>query len=287
MKLIKITLALFLCTTTIACGRVGLSIANFTAAFSTQKITHNIDFGSNYKSKLDIYTPSNPSKNKPVIVFFYGGKWTFGNKEDYKFVAQAFTKLGYIVVIPDYIKYPKVKFPTWQSEGAKAVVWVHNNIAKYNGDNKKLFVMGHSAGAHIGALLATDNKYLKAEGGDRSWIKSFAGLAGPYNFTPEEDDLKNMFGPEDRYKYMNVTNYVDGKQAPMLLLWGKEDKDVGEVNILRLVPTLKKTNSNYMAKYYDNVDHIDILAAISIPARNRAPVIEDVDSFFKKLVLNF
>ena len=80
---------------------------------------------------------------------------------------------------------------------------------------------------------------------------------------------------------MQVTNYIDGAQAPMLLLWGKNDKLVGEINISRLSEGLKQTDSRYEIKYYDNVDHIDIVAALSIPARKRAPVVNDVDKFFK------
>ncbi len=282
MRIISALLLLTVLAATTSCSRIGVSIANFPALFSKQKITRDIDFGSKNGSKLDVYTPAEIKTKLPVIVFFYGGKWSYGSKNDYRFVADAFTKLGYIVVIPDYIKYPKVKFPEWQRDAAKAVTWVHNNISQYGGDNNNLFLAGHSAGAHIGALLTTDNEYLAAEGGNKNWVKAFAGLAGPYDFIPKEDDLKDMFGPPERYKYMQVTNYVDGEQAPMLLLWGKQDKDVGEINIKNLVAGLKQKGGKYEVRFYDDVDHIDIIAALSRPARNRAPVIDDINSFFRR-----
>ncbi len=281
MRIISTLLLLTVLAVTTSCSRIGFGIANFPALFSKQKIARDIDFGSKNSSKLDVYTPAETKTKQPVIVFFHGGKWSYGSKDDYRFVADAFTKLGYIVVIPDYIKYPEVKFPIWQEDAAKAVTWVHNNISKYSGDNNNIFLAGHSAGAHIAALLTTDNKYLAAEGGNRNWVKAFAGLAGPYDFIPEEDDLKDMFGPPERYKYMQVTNYIDGKQPPMLLLWGKDDKDVGDINIKNLAVGLKNKGGKYEVKFYDGVDHIDIIAALSTPARNRAPVIADINSFFR------
>ena len=282
MNKYNLIIALIITIVSTSCTKLGVVVANFPSLFSSQKITRNIEFGSNYNSKLDVYTPAESKAKSPVIVFYHGGKWSFGSKNDYRFVADAFTSLGYIVVIPDYVKYPKVKFPVWQEDAAKAVVWVHNNIAKYSGDPEQIFILGHSAGGHIGALLVADNEYLAKQGGDRKWIKAFAGLAAPYNFIPDDPELVDMFGPEERYKLMHVTNYIDGKQAPMLLLWGKDDVAVGEVNIKKIAVELKKTKSNYEVKYYDGVDHIDIIAALSIAARNRAPVISDIDSFFKK-----
>jgi acetyl esterase/lipase len=268
-----------------ACSKATFFAINLPAYFNDNKVVRNIDFGSEYGSEMDIYIPkklANDKKTLPVIVFFYGGKWSFGSKSDYAFVADAFTKLGYIVAIPDYVQYPKYKFPAWQFESAKAVTWVYNNISKYSGDNKNMFLAGYSAGAHIGALLATDNKYMQAAGGDRSYITAFAGLAGPYDFIPDEDDLKDMFGPPEKYKFMHVSNYIDGKQAPILLLWGQKDTVVGEININNLKPAFNKNGGVFEIKYYPEVDHIDIIGAISIFGKNKAPVIDDLDKFFRK-----
>lgn len=264
-----------------ACGSLITAAANFPSRFSDQIATTDIDFGSDYGSKLDVYTPKDDTPTHPVIVFFYGGAWETGSKEGYLFAADAFTQKGYVVVIPDYVKYPKVKYPVWQEEAAKAVAWTHNNINKYKGDASNLFVAGHSAGAHIGAILATDGQYLAMVDGSRKWIKAFAGLAGPYDFTPDEPDYIAMFGPPERYPLMQVTNYIDGKQPPMLLLWGKKDTVVGEVNITKLKAALDKKGGEYKVKYYDGVDHIDIVAALTRIERGNAPVVEDVDAWFK------
>lgn len=275
-------LAILSLLVTSACSEALFFAANFPSFFSAQKITRDIDFGSKNGMKLDVYTPDDKNEKRPVLVFFYGGAWMMGSKESYRFAADAFTKHGYVVVIPDYIKYPEVKFPAWQEDAAKAVAWAHNNIAKFGGDESRLFIAGHSAGAHIGALLATDEEYLKKEGGSRSWIKAFAGLAGPYDFVPEEPEYKDMFGPPERYKYMQVTNYIDGKQPPMLLLWGLDDKEVAKENITKLETGLKDKSGVWKTKYYEGVNHIDIVGGLAYFGTGRAPVAEDVDDFFIK-----
>ena len=264
-----------------ACTQLGIFVINFPTLFSNQKVVRNLSFGSNYGSKLDLYYPKKSDKPSPVIVFFHGGKWMNGKKQDYRFVADAFTKKGYIVIIPDYVKYPITKFPTWQEDGAKAVVWAYNNVKTYNGDKNNLFVMGHSAGAHIGALLIANNEYLLKQKASRSYIKAFVGIAGPYNFTPDDKDLEDMFGPKENYPNMQVSTYIDGKQPPMLLLWGEKDKDVGKSNLDKLENTLKQKGGEYEIKTYPNIDHIDIITALSPLKQNLAPVLKDIDSFLR------
>ncbi|MEC8484521.1 MAG: alpha/beta hydrolase, partial [Pseudomonadota bacterium] len=181
---------------------------------------------------MDIYVPSSAKAERaPVLVFFYGGRWTDGSKEMYPFVAKTFLDLGYVVVIPDYRKYPDVKFPAFVEDGAQAVAWTLDNVAEYHGDSSRLFIMGHSAGAHIGALISADERYLAQLNHSTQNIKALAGLSGPYDFVPEEEDLKDMFGPPDQYPQMTVTNFIEGNEPPMLLLWGKEDELVGQRNI--------------------------------------------------------
>ena len=121
----------------------------------------DIAYGEQPWQMLDVFTPEkNHATKKPVLVFFYGGGWHDGNKEKYRFIANTFTDLGYVVVIPDYVKYPTGRFPEFIFDGAKALGWVKNNVGKYGGDTQKIVLAGHSAGAHLGALLSTDQRYL-------------------------------------------------------------------------------------------------------------------------------
>ncbi|MDI7066444.1 alpha/beta hydrolase, partial [Klebsiella pneumoniae] len=100
---------------------------------------------------------------RPVVVFFYGGSWQNGARSDYLFVGQALTSRGFVAVLPDYRTYPDTRFPGFMEDAAAAVRWARDHAAEYGGDPSRIFLMGHSAGAHIVALLATDGHYLAAQ----------------------------------------------------------------------------------------------------------------------------
>lgn len=276
MKSLSLLLSLLLT----GCVSLGTAIANAPSYFSGLEKKADIAYGSEPWQKLDIYTMgATAEKPLPVVVFFYGGKWQEGSKEQFRFVANRFAKMGYLVVIPDYVKYPQKKFPAFVEDGAHAVAWTKHHIAEYGGDATRLFVMGHSAGAHIGALIASDARYLKAYGITPKDITAFAGLAGPYAFTPEEEDLKDMFGPPENYPNMQVPTFIKGDEPPMLLLWGEEDSVVGRMNIDRLLPAIKRQGGVVETISYPDFGHIGIIANL---ARSDMPVAQDCNNFFKK-----
>jgi acetyl esterase/lipase len=216
-----------------------------------------------------------------VIVFLYGGRWTVGEKHDYRFVGSTFADKNFVVVIPDYRKYPQVRFPVFVDDAAKALAWVSDHIADYHGNPTRIHVMGHSAGAHIGALLAADARYLAAEGKDRSQvIHDFAGLAGPYAFTPDEPDLEDMFGPPSRYPSMQVPTFIDGHQPPMLLLYGDKDTSVKYRNLERVEQRIKEQGGCVRSTIYPGVGHTGILGALSWINLQGAPVVQDIQTFF-------
>ena len=258
--------------------------ANLPSYFTTKNVARDIDYGSKNHQKLDVYMPGYTPAHKPVIVFFHGGKWTKGRKENYQFVADAFVKKGYVVVIPSITKYPEGYYKIWQEDAAKVVAWVHNNIAKFNGDAANIYLMGHSSGGQIAALIATDERYLQNEGGTRGWIKAFVGISAPYDFTPEPDDLKEMFRDSgDNYADIRVTNFIDGKQPPMLMIWGRDDDAVGDNEMLLVKNAIEKHGGIYEIKYYEDADHTSLIAALAPLSTSDEPVADDIDAWLKQL----
>jgi acetyl esterase/lipase len=165
---------------------------------------------------------------------------------------------------------------------AQAVAWTYDNISKYGGDPERFYLAGHSSGAHMGAILISDPEYLKKWNKPRSIVTAFAGLAGPYDFKPEEDDLKDMFGPPEKYPQMQVPTFIDGRQPPMLLLQGADDKTVIERNLRQLEKAIHKKGGTVQTKMYKGIDHIEIVGALSWIWRDKAPVSEDMINFFER-----
>jgi acetyl esterase/lipase len=264
---------------------LGPALLNLATVFSPTSLVADIAYGPEPWRRLDIYLPGGHETQKlPVIVFFHGGRWMSGQKEIFRFAGDAFAKRGFITVIPDYAKYPAVRFPAFVEDGAKALAWVSDHIAEYGGDPGRIFVAGHSAGAHTGALLTANPAYLAHEGKDRNAvIRGFAGLAGPYSFTPDEPDLMDMFGPPERYPAMQVPTFIDGTEPPMLLLYGDADTTVKRFNLDRLEARIHEKGGAVQTIIYPGTDHLWIVGALGWAGFRGPPVAADVAEFFASL----
>jgi acetyl esterase/lipase len=245
----------------------------------------SIEYGTLPRESLDVYRPKGDVGDAAVVIFFYGGDWQNGYKEGYRFVADALTSKGFVAVLPDYRLYPPVQFPAFVEDGAAAVRWVHDHIADYGGDPSRIFLMGHSAGAHIAALLTLDAHYLQEVGLDRSVIRATAGLSGPYDFIPLSDDLA-VFGmsqsnstPDPK---MEPINFVDGKEPPMLLVSGDADPTVDVGNSQRLASKIQAAGGDVKLIVYPHVDHVGVVLSFAWPFRWIAPTLRDVTEYFRE-----
>ncbi len=129
------------------------------------------------RQTLDVYSPPN-AKNLPVVFWIHGGGWQAGDKKDVQIKPQVFTEKGFVFVSTNYRLLPSVDMGTINRDVAKSIRWVHDHIAEYGGDPKRLLVMGHSAGAELAALICTDDRYLKAEGVPLAVIKACVPVDG-------------------------------------------------------------------------------------------------------------
>jgi acetyl esterase/lipase len=146
-----------------------------------------------YRHQLDVYRPKG-KKDCPVLLLLHGGGWVAGSKDDvfgvygYGTIARDFAKRGLVVVVPNYRLSPGVRHPEHIKDVARAFAWTRANVGTYGGDKKQLFVGGHSAGGHLAALLATDDKYLKEVGRKRADIRGVVAVSGVYRL--EDLDLR-------------------------------------------------------------------------------------------------
>ena len=127
---------------------------------------------------LDVYTPDGaaPTDRRPVVVYVHGGGWRVGDKANQiADKVNLFTGAGYVFVSVNYRLSPadpstldpgRIKFPDHPDDVAEALAWLDGHIAEYGGDPTRLLPIGHSAGAHLIALVATDPGYLDRWGLD-------------------------------------------------------------------------------------------------------------------------
>ena len=256
---------------------VGQWAANALASLQGGYTSQTVTFGPAPADTLDIYLPKD-NVNGTTIIFFYGGRWQWNKKEDFRFIGATLARRGYITVIPEYSHYPAVRFPTFVEDGAVATAWVMDNIGQYGGRTDNIHIMGHSSGAHIGALVVADDHYLRAFGKDAHSIRSFVGLAGPYAFTPDTDDLIDMFGPPENYPRMQATTFIDGHESSMLLLYGERDDSVKPINHERLAARITEKGGRVKVITYPALDHIDIVSGFT-PLGVTSTVVDDALAF--------
>jgi arylformamidase len=185
---------------------------------------------------LDVYAPKG-AKDLPVVFWIHGGGWQAGDKSDVQVKPQVFTEKGFVFVSINYRLLPTVDMGTIVHDVAKAAHWVHDHVAEYGGDPKRLLVMGHSAGAQLAALICTDERYLKAEGVPLTDVKGCVPVDGDtydvpaiiataearwkaHGLPPAKFGHREKFGndPEKHKDFSAVTHVAKGKGIPPFLI---------------------------------------------------------------------
>lgn len=245
-------------------------------------VERSLRYAAGERGLLDVYVPQD-AENAPVVVFFYGGSWQEGEKELYAFVGNALAARGMVIVIPDYRVHPEVGFPTFLEDAAVAVRWAHDNAARFGGDPDRLFLMGHSAGAHIAAMLALDETWLAAEGLEpASDIAGLVGLSGPYDFLPlKRKDIIAVFGGSNRPETQPI-NFVTPAAPPAYLAAGRDDKVVEPRNTRALAQALRDAGVPVETEFYPSRGHIGTIAAFAGPLHFLAPSLESVTGFVRE-----
>lgn len=258
-----------------------LRIINALAPGSTYTLSRDQAYGPNARQKIDVYQPNPPVADAPVVVFFYGGSWTTGDRADYLFAGEALASRGIVTLIADYRLSPEVRYPVFVQDSALAVKWAFDNAKRFGGDPKKLFVMGHSAGGYNAAMVALDARWLGAVGMRPAQLAGLIGIAGAYDFLPIAiPEVQVAFNwpntPPDSQPLFHAS-----KTAPRtLLLAARNDILVNPVrNTEGLASKLRSAGVPVQMEILDGVSHVTIIGSLAKPLRLLAPVLDRVAEF--------
>ncbi|WP_219893111.1 alpha/beta hydrolase [Aquisediminimonas profunda] len=253
---------------------------------NAEKLASDITFDEASAQKLNIWGVNAPNahRKRPVLVFFYGGGWANGDRDHYGFAARAYANRGFIVVLPDYRKVPHVHFPIFNQDAAAAVRWVHDNISRYGGDSDRIVLAGHSAGAYIAMMLTLDRSYLMSAGVKPSIIRGTVGLSGPYDFYPY--DSRRSINAMNRWPRPLETQpiaFARKDAPPIMIITGTSDDTVKPRNAILLSRKLHELGAPVKFRAYNDLNHEDIVMALSKPFRSKAPVLQDSADFLMKV----
>ena len=249
-------------------------------------------YGADPRQKLDVFKPVGagaagananaiPNAVAPVVVFFYGGNWSRGARADYRFVGEALAASGAIAIVADYRLSPQVRWRDILADCAAATRWAFDHAAELGGDPRRVYLMGHSAGAYNAAMLALDERWLRAEALAPQRLAGWIGLAGPYDFLPITDPPSRVaFDWPDTPQGSQPIVHVSARAPRTLLLAAVKDDTVNpRRNTAGLAERLKAAGVDVQVKLFDNVNHVTVLGAVARPLKWLAPVLDEVLAF--------
>ena len=248
---------------------------------SASRVAEGVVFDKANGMKLDVWAPKQKGAAKlPVLVFFYGGGWYAGERAHYGFVGKAYAAKGFVVVMPDYRKVPKVRFPEFNKDGANAVRWVQDNVEKFGGDPKRVTLAGHSAGGYIAMMLTLDRQYLRDAGVVPGFVRATVGLAGPYDFLPFDSVRSiNAFYQWPKPIETQPIAFATVDAPPIMVLTGTHDDTVKPRNAIVMARRLRELGAQAEFKAYPYLTHEDLIMAISKPFRSKGTVLDDSAMF--------
>ena len=250
-----------------------------------QDVKRNIRYAdpANERQELDIYSPHG-AKNLPVVFWIHGGGWETGDKASVQIKPQAFMDKGFVFVSTNYRLLPDVDMATIVGDIAKSIRWVHDHIGEHGGDPERLFVMGHSAGAQLAALISIDNRFLKAEGLSLGIIKGCVPVDGDtydvpaiieteetrrrvHDLPPAKFGHREKFGndPTKHRDFSAVTHVGKDKGIPPFLLLYVADHPYTSAQAQRLDNVLKEAGVPVTAFGAKETTHNKINADLGLP----------------------
>jgi acetyl esterase/lipase len=266
------------CLLLASCSGALFGALNVGAGADDAPADQSVLFDPAHGLSLDVHRPVATQDAAPLVVFFYGGSWQNGSRARYAFAGRALAARGVVAVVPDYRLYPVAGFPDFMHDAARAVAWAHANARALGADPARIFLMGHSAGAQIAALLATDPRYLQAHGLAPSSLAGVIGVSGPYDVRPEGyPELEALFGPREEWPQARPVNFVDRSDPPFLLLHGADDGTVWPSHSELMAQRLREAGVPVRVVLYPGAGHVRPLLAMRFPRLE--PVMDDTMAF--------
>ncbi|WP_185803719.1 alpha/beta hydrolase [Pontivivens nitratireducens] len=257
-----------------AAGCSPVTILNSVSGSDMVREQRELSYGPLERHAYDLYEPANAGVDAPLILFVHGGSWMEGSKDIYRFLGTALGDAGYPVAVVNYRLSPGTVFPGFVEDAALAA-------DHFLQGDRPVVLMGHSAGAHIAALLAYDPRYMQAVGRSNCDFAGFVGISGPYDFLPLTQETHRVTFPEATRDDSQPINFAQGPKPPSLLLHGLADTTVHAEDTELMSAALRAAGNPVEERLYEGVGHIDIISAMSPYGylRRGAPTFTDITTW--------
>ena len=243
-------------------------------------VDRDVAFGPRPDQRMDIYRPKGAA-GLPAVVFFHGGSWRSGSRKHFRILGRELAAAGTVVAVPDYRLFPAVTYPAFLTDCADATAWVACQ-APARGASKKLFLMGHSAGAYNAMMLGLDPAWLRAAGCAPEIVAGVVGISGPYDFPPVDGRRMNPVfpgaGPESQ-----PIHHARADAPPLLLLAGGDDMIVSPRQTAALADRVLALGGRVETVTYPGLGHLGPATAPASLYDRRGPLLRDAVAFIERV----
>lgn len=228
---------------TASCTNIQLTAANLVERDIAPRF--EVAYGPGPRQRYDVYRALDSlgkplAGTHPVVVFVHGGSWESGSKRLYEWMGQSLAKQGIVAILPNYGVMPDRRFPGFVEDAAAALAHARARVTEWGGDTTHFVLMGHSAGAHIAALIAFNPQYLAAHDLSPAILSGFVGLSGPYDFIYDTPLLRRTFsGTAEQERAAQPIAFVTAAAPRTLLVMGREDTTVNPRNTVSLAARMR------------------------------------------------
>ncbi len=241
-----------------------------------------IAYGADPMQALDVYAPVDAVGPSPVAIFFHGGGWQTGRRQQYGFAGRALASRGFLTLVAGYRLVPQVRYPAFLEDAASVARWAMLHGAAFGGDPTRLSFIGHSAGAYMALQLGLDRRYLQAEGVDPGTVRAMVGLSGPYSFLPlKSPATRAAFSAAEDLEATQPINHARADAPPALLIHGGKDTSVTAGQTVRMGRALTAAGAVAEVRIFQDLSHSDTVLALSRPFRRKAPILDEMTAFLK------
>jgi len=215
---------------------------------------------------LDLYATTRP--NAPINIFIHGGAWRGGLAKDYPYPAELFVRAGAHYVVPDFINVLEANgsLVPMAEQVRRAVAWVYRNARTFGGDPDRIYLSGHSSGAHLaGVALVTD------------WPKDFnlpadvlkGGLccSGIYDLKPVRLSSRGSYVKftDEMEQALSAQRHLDKLTAPMIVAYGTLETPEFQRQSRDFAAAAKAAGKSMQLLVGDGYNHFEIPETLASP----------------------
>ena len=207
---------------------------------SSLKPQLDIAYGPDARNKVDVYPATSGTRN-PVVVWFHGGRWSMGSKEQSCQPAEVMTRSGIATVAANFRQAPHHRMDTIVDDARAAIAWTHKNAVSFGADPDRIFVLGQSSGAHMGGMLAVTDwatRELPA-----NVVKGAMLVSGMYDLEPVRLTFRNefLYLTEETAARNSPIRHIPARACPLVIGYGALESDEFKRQSREFAAAWKKT----------------------------------------------